>query len=273
MESRPSLTALAVCWMRDVATRRGDGVLADPLAKRFLPLSWRAAARVGSRLPADPLSAYVPLRHRFIDDAIDEALTDGAAQVVLLGTGYDTRPWRLGAHHAGVRWFGVDHPATLGRRRRRLADMAGPDRVEVPVDFRTDDLHTRLAEAGHRPDEPTVWVWEGVSMYLSRDQVVACLEGLRAHSVAGSHLLLDLWHRVDGDGRVDGLRRALPAFLEVIAEPVRFGVHPADAPSWLAERGWNTLDLSGGSALQQRYDARYAPDPCMSVVHAVPSPP
>jgi len=257
--------------MRHVATRRRDGVLHDPLAARFLSPPLRATARVAARLPADPLSAYIPLRHRFIDDHLTAGIRAGARQVVLLGTGYDSRPWRL--ESPGVTWYEVDHPATLADRTRRLGHTGSPQRVTVPVDFRHDPLHERLASAGHRSEEPTVWVWEGVSMYLSRDQVADCLEGLRAHSAPGSHLLLDLWHRVDGDGLRDGLRRALPSFLELIGEPVRFGVHPADAPHWLLRRGWEVRDLAHGAALGDRYASRWPPDPSMMVLHTVPHTP
>jgi len=260
--------------MRAAATHRtdqgNDQVLDDPLARRFLPLPLRAAARVAARLPADPLSAYVPLRHRFIDDVVETALDAGVAQVVLLGTGYDTRPWRLGTSRAGIRWFEIDHPATLRQRERLLADLSGPQRVTVPVDFRHDPLLDRLQAAGHRADAPTAWVWEGVSMYLSRQEVVSCLEGLRAHSAPGSRLALDLWHRVDDDGLRAGLRRALPSLLEVIGEPVRFGVHPADARGWLGARGWNILEQAGHIELRARYQARHRPDPSMYVVEAEP---
>jgi methyltransferase (TIGR00027 family) len=43
-------------------------------------------------------------RTRFIDDALEEALSQGIGQVVLLGAGLDTRPYRLaGMERVSVR--------------------------------------------------------------------------------------------------------------------------------------------------------------------------
>ena len=58
-----------------------------------------------------------------------------------------------------------------------------------------------------------------------------------------------------------------------VGEPVRFGVHPADAPHWLLRRGWEVRDLAHGAALGDRYASRWPPDPSMMVLHTVPHTP
>jgi methyltransferase (TIGR00027 family) len=265
VEDRPSLTALAVCWMRAAEHRRVDPVVSDPYAEGFLPRSWRAGLPLACRLPRGQLHAFVVGRHRFIDDALRDHPTP---QTVLLGAGYDSRPWRL---PLATRWLEVDHRATLARRQRRAARLPATDRSPAPIDFRHDDLAAVLDAAGHDPEQPTSWVWEGVSMYLGRAEVVATVQALRARSAPGSQLLLDLWHRVDGQRRRDGIRRALPAALELIAEPLRFGLHPDDAPIWLQSHGWVVTDRADARSLREEHGQHLRPDPSMCVVRSIPT--
>lgn len=264
MRDRPSLTALAVCWMRATERRRRDAVVDDPHALGFLPPPWRVTVPIGARLPRGGLAAFVVLRHRFIDRHLAGSPTP---QTVLLGAGYDSRPWRL---DLATRWLEVDHPATLRRREARAGALAPTDRTAAPIDFRHDRLDAVLDAAGHDPTVPTSWVWEGVSMYLGRDEVAHTLEVVRRRSAPGSQLLLDLWHRVDGGRLRDGVRRALPVAMEAIAEPLRFGLHPADATDWLRARGWRIERLAGAGDLSQDAPRTVRPDPSLFAVRAIP---
>src|SRR5689334_4209899 len=51
----------------------------------------------------------IPRTH-FIDTRLQEAVRDGATQVVILGAGFDTRAYRLKESLAATRVFEVDHP-------------------------------------------------------------------------------------------------------------------------------------------------------------------
>src|SRR5262249_12673282 len=109
------------------------------------------------------------VRTRFIDDAVKDGLRSGAGQLLLLGAGFDSRPYRL-AEVDGVAVFEVDHPATQAAERARLAHTHDnpAERVQfVPVDFERTDLDAALRSARYAADVPAVVVWEGVVSYLS----------------------------------------------------------------------------------------------------------
>jgi methyltransferase (TIGR00027 family) len=195
--ARASRTAVLVCQGRAVADGRAAvGRFADPVAVRLLEDDERRVVEqaradddprdVRERLVVEMLRAcaegMVP-RTVAIDDAIAEA---GHRQVVILGAGLDTRPWRLDSLRDAV-VFAVDHPASQAEARERAADLTAVGRLEfVPVDLSTDDLGAALARAGHDPAVPTTWVWEGVVPYLTADDVRATLAGLAARSAPGS---------------------------------------------------------------------------------------
>lgn len=181
-------------------------VLADPLAGLLVehhPVVW--AIRLLRHL-VPPLGRAVEelrtahlVRHAAVDALVGEALADGYAQVVALGTGYETRAWRIGG---GSRWFEVDRPEILARKSARLQASAPTTlRVPVPADLGEPGLPERLAAAGWLPEAPTVIVAEGLLHYLPRERVAGLLGGL---SEGGPRRLVLTCIEPDMVGRANG---------------------------------------------------------------------
>jgi len=175
----------------------------DPTAFALLPP--RAQARVTratsgqattlrERLAQPSLNARVAMmvaRTVTIDDALRERVQP---QVVILGAGLDGRAYRMPElAHSVV--FEVDHPDSQRDKRARIAPLtrAASEVRFVPVDFAQDSLDDALRAAGHDPERPTVWIWEGVVMYLTPAQVEATLEVVARRSARQSRLVT-LYH-------------------------------------------------------------------------------
>jgi methyltransferase (TIGR00027 family) len=229
----------------------------DPYATVFVSRRWRLAlalARVGlvrrtlQRLydraggPGPRASAIA--RTRLIDDALAEAVAK-VEQVVILGAGFDSRAHRLAAlDRCAV--FEVDHPATQALKRRRLADVR--DRATravtyVAVDFERDDLLGGLRAAGYHPQAPGVFVWEGVTNYLTAEAVDVTLAAIRALASAGSTLLFTYVDRAvlePGRGGFPEAARWLDA-VSRRGEPWTFGLAPAALEEFLAARGFSLV--------------------------------
>ena len=63
-------------------------------------------------------------RTRYIDDTVQAALAKGVGQLVILGAGLDTRPYRLPGM-AAVKVFEVDLPAVQNDKKKKLAKYLG----------------------------------------------------------------------------------------------------------------------------------------------------
>jgi methyltransferase (TIGR00027 family) len=115
------------------------------------------------------LRTHLAARTSFFDEQVLAALAEGIEQVVILGAGYDDRALRFSA--PAVRYFEVDQPATQRDKRRRLVRIgADLGRVTlVPADFRTDDTAAALAAAGHDAETPSLFICEGLLIYLDED--------------------------------------------------------------------------------------------------------
>ena len=204
---------------------------------------------------------YLTGRTQFFDRAVMDAIARGVTQIVIAGAGYDGRALRFRAD--GVRFFELDLPATQDDKRARLArlDVVSDDITFVPVDLADRDTAARLASAGHDEKRPSLFVCEGLLLYLEQPVVEALFGAFRARAAPGSTLALSLGLRDHGGGPLATARRA--AFrrrLVRIGEPPRTRLTRAEWEGLLAATGWaieSTADphapgrqgLGGGSLL------------------------
>ena len=188
--------------------------------------------------------AYMQVRTKLLDDAVRNFVDAGGRQLVLLGAGFDCRALRM-PELAGADVYEVDHPATQAHKRGTLEKIgaASPARY-VSWDFETramDELPEGLADAGHDPTQPTLTIWEGVTMYLTEAAIDASLHAIAAYSCATSQLAMTY------QAKAPGLKPSLAARMVQLAaarigEPFKWGWDPAALPAYLEERGFSLAD-------------------------------
>ena len=205
-EGLPSLTAAAVSLFRgsaslpgsriDFVNDRGMRVLAPRSAQRTFDAIGTLTAR-WPRLhdalaaPTGGLLTHVALRTAAIDAAVREEAARGLPQLVILGAGLDARAFRMPELAESV-VYEVDFPATQELKKARAHGLTAQAREVrfVPIDFERGSLAEVLARAGHRGDLRTVWIWEGVTMYLDPAAMEASLRTISERSAKGSALLM-----------------------------------------------------------------------------------
>jgi methyltransferase (TIGR00027 family) len=168
-------------------------VFADPLALAILgPDADEAIALAKERPERRPLRLFVAMRSRFAEDSARRAVAKGVPQIIVLGAGLDTFAYRLEPSH-GLSVFELDHPATQGDKRRRLAEaqIAEPsDVVFVAHDFEGGSMTAALEAAGFNPNRRTFVLWLGVTPYLTEEAVYATL-GELARLPGGTEVVFD----------------------------------------------------------------------------------
>jgi len=198
----------------------------------------------------------VVVRTRFIDNVLGDALADGVDQVVILGSGFDARAYRVpGAE--GARIFEIDTPETLQGKRSRIEASLGhvpPHVSTVATDFEREDLDAALARTAFRRRARTLFIWEGVSSYLSDAAIDATLRHLATLAAPRSQLVFTYLDHATLGGRSElpGARTAMAAVRHA-GEPFRFGFDPAELPAYLDQRGFKLLDDLTSVDLAARY--------------------
>jgi methyltransferase (TIGR00027 family) len=277
MTGAPSFTAESVALFRAIETARPpeQRILVDPYAVWFLrPTLARLAPLPGAeglvgRITRGALDGVGPLpgsgelvhwiaaRHRFLDECMLSAVAAGAEQVVVLGAGYDMRAYRFHEQLRDRAVFEVDHPSTARRKvaivEQHAAELPPSGVRRVEIDFLTQRLADVLPAAGFRTGAATVFLWEGVSMYLTRAAVEDTLTCLRTLGGEHTRLGMDLWHMVDTPGIRGAAYRLAPNLLGLIGESITLSVHPKDAPALLGAAGFAIDDLASPAELMRRY--------------------
>jgi methyltransferase (TIGR00027 family) len=166
---------------------RPSSTQGNPDAQRTL-----CSGMSGIRSTASAFAPQVAARTQFFDDQVVRALSAGIDQVVICGAGYDDRAWRF--RTAGVRFFELDHPGTQADKRSRLrAARFDTTAVKfVTADFAIDDVAELLDDHGHDGRRASLFLCEGLLVYLSEPVAVRLLAGLRRRGAPGSVLAASL---------------------------------------------------------------------------------
>jgi methyltransferase (TIGR00027 family) len=215
-------------------------------------------ALIDRRWPGPRTSAVA--RTRFIDDAAAAALDAGIDQVVILGAGFDARAYRLAAMARAV-VFEVDHPSTSAAKRAAIENKiaTAPTHVRfVPIDFNVERLGGVMQAAGYDARRRTLFIWEGVTNYLTEEAVDATLRWCAASAAGGRVLFTYVHKQVLIDPQAFEGARALQAALHAAGEHWTFGLDPAALPSFLAARGLQLVEDVGAADYRARYYRRAA---------------
>lgn len=267
-DNRPSRTAQGAALHR-AAHQLLDNprVFADPLALKIIGPEAEAELRGGvdphTEIPRSGLRAFIAARSRFSEDTLAEAVAEGVHQYVLLGAGLDTFAYRAAKAFPGLRVFEVDHPATQGWKRQRLADagIMVPDVLTyAPVNFETETLSDGLIRVGFDEKAPAVFAWLGVVPYLTRDAIMATLRFI-ASLPRGTRVVFDYAEPAsarDGAGRA--AHEAMAARVAASGEPFRSLFMADDLKRDVAALGFSRVDDFDAAVLNPRYFAGRSDD-------------
>lgn len=206
-----------------------------------------------------PFRAAILARARFIEDLVEEQASHGVEQYVLLGAGLDSFAQRKSGLVSRLRIFELDQPESQEWKRQRLmaTGFGIADHLKlVPVDFEAgDNWLERLVASGFDAKRPAVVTSAGVSMYLTKEAIMATLRQI-ATFASGSAFVMSFLCPI-----------------EMLDPEIRFGVERAaegaraSGTPWISffkpdeilalarEAGFKKVQHVSAAALAERYFA------------------
>ncbi len=283
MKRQSSITAEGIALLRAMESDKpaDERVCYDPYAKYFVA-RWLALVagffmKIGYAEKRGPgVEGYLVARTRYIDDYLQACLDDGIEQLVILGAGFDSRAYRFPSLPGHVRVFEVDHPATQRAKLVRLEKIFGavPSHVTyVPIDFERAALGEQLRACGYDERLKTLFIWEGVTMYLTPEAVDSTLDFVARHSGAGSSIIFDYVYAGVIRGTVKrGEMSSMQRHARWTGEAMRFGVEEGAITGLLTKRGFRRVENADHGVFKRLYftgaNAKRKVAPVYAIVHA-----
>lgn len=207
IDKKTSRTAAMTCSIRAASFYEKDPCLKsdDWVAPRILPRFMQPLVRSGfirrvfmTIFAPKGIYQYVLARTKYIDEVVQEAVAGGFSQVVLFGAGYDSRAVRFHTINRQTVFFEVDTELLQREKRtqfqKRKIDIPGTCRF-VGVNFNHEDPAEKLIECGFRQGMHTLFVLEGLLMYLDEATVRSTFGMIRKLTGPGSRVVCDFIYK------------------------------------------------------------------------------
>ncbi|MEM7532198.1 MAG: SAM-dependent methyltransferase [Chloroflexota bacterium] len=193
------------------------------------------------------LAHLVTVRTLYFDEVITKA-KGNIHQFVVMGAGFDTRCYGT-LIDSGVACFELDQTNTQ-QLKIKLLKKAGIDARHVQfaeVDFATENWYEKLAATGYDPTKRTLFLWEGVTLYLSERDVRNTLQDMKANSAAGSIVVADFYALGFVTGDLFPSMKSSLQVLKITDEKFGFGLdfardHASSLATFVECEGWQMGD-------------------------------
>jgi methyltransferase (TIGR00027 family) len=134
-------------------------------------------------------------RTLYFDKLIDKH-KNTVEQYVSMGAGYDTRGYG-DLKRSNLKFFELDQLNTQKLKIESLkkTNIDFSHVTFADVDFSIEKWYEKLENAGYDPGKKTIFLWEGVTLYLLEDDVRKTMKEIKEHSAPGSILIADFYSK------------------------------------------------------------------------------
>ncbi len=239
----------------------------DPYAIYFLDRQLRIVTRA-SKIPfvrgyiTKTIQKRIPgafssgiARTKYINELLQNTITDGVKQVVILGAGFDTRASRL-EFLKSISTIEIDHPNTSDFKtsiiKKRLGKL--PENITYcKIDFNKQSLEQLAAQNNFDFTKPATVIWEGVTNYLIEEAVNKTFSFI-AKLPKGSYVIFTYIHKqvLDNPSSFLGGDKLL-ADLEHNEELWTFGFLPDQLSNYLKQFDLTLIDDLGATEYRRKY--------------------
>jgi methyltransferase (TIGR00027 family) len=200
---------------------------------------------------------YVIARTKYIDTILKRALAEKFDQVIVFGAGFDTRALRFQDSMGNTQVFELDLPGTqkakIGQYRKQHLAIP-PGLVFISIDFDKESLTVKLKEAGFLAHQRTLFVLEGIVMYLQPKSVEATFQTIKEYAGKGSWIVFDFIYAsvLRKEGIYYG-EKGVAQRISSADEQWQFGIEKGEVKQFLAKFAMKPIDQKEAKDLELEY--------------------
>ena len=200
---------------------------------------------------------YVIARTKYIDAAFKKALIEHLDQILVFGAGFDTRAIRFQDMRGNTRVFELDVPITqeakIGQYQKRLVDV--PSNLKfIAIDFDQESLSAKLQEAGFYSQQRSLFILEGLLMYLQPQSVDETFHTIRDFAGKRSRVVFDYIYAsvLRNEGTCYG-ETGITKTVSGAGEQWQFGIEKGEIKRFLAKYAIRLVDHKDAQDLERTY--------------------
>ncbi len=200
---------------------------------------------------------YVIARTKYIDTVFKEALAERFNQILIFGAGFDTRALRFQEIGRKTKIFELDAAVTqeakIVQYQKRGLDFP-PNLTFIPIDFDKEPLSDKLDKAGFERHVRSLFILEGLLMYLQPESVDETFRIIRDFAGAGSQVVFDhVYSSVLRHEELYDDERRIVEQVSKAGENWHFGIEKGKIDQFLSAYGFRLCDQLDSKQLDQRY--------------------
>jgi methyltransferase (TIGR00027 family) len=197
------------------------------------------------------------LRKLCIEQIAKEFL-DGAQveQVMVIAGGFDPLLVMLSQQYASAAFFELDHPATQQAKRLALTKLGHANSITlIPIDLTKQSIFEVLRSSSFASDKSTLFIAEGITMYLDEVQVQRFFKEIRSCTRnQNSHLLFTYMNKQpSGSIQFESATKLVDYWLWLKNETFRWGIATSEMAGFLSATGYRLLRICDADYLAKQY--------------------
>ncbi len=266
IESTTSRTAELTCLSRAASTMEKNPYYRsdDSIAPLLLPNGFKTFMRVPlfrrlfmKLFAPQGIYEYVIARTKYIDAVFRQALNDRFDQVLIFGAGFDTRAIRFHELNKNTRIFEMDVPTTqqakIGQYQKRGV-VTPPELHSIAIDFDKESLPEKLDKAGFKKGKRTLFLMEGLLMYLQPVSVTETFQTIQEYAGKGSLIVFDYVQAsaINKERRSFGEDKIVN-MVSGAGETWYFGMEKGQIEQFLSKYAMRLVDHKNAKELEETY--------------------
>jgi methyltransferase (TIGR00027 family) len=210
------------------------------------------------RLYPTGIYPYVIARTKYIDSIFKDSVKKGFEQVLIMGAGFDSRAIRfLNSKESNIKVYEIDTGHTLDAKVRQLKKrgiIIPANNIYITIDFNKENLRARLADSKFNLNKKTLFILEGLTMYLSPDVIDETFKIISDCSAPGSIIIFDYIYAsvLRREMRYYG-ERAIYQRVKKDNEKWTFGIEEGEIESFINSYQFSLLEHLDSDNLEKKY--------------------
>ncbi|MBN2261091.1 MAG: SAM-dependent methyltransferase [Clostridiales bacterium] len=264
IEKKSSRTASYTCMCRASSFLEKNKYLKsnDYIAVKLLPRLVKVLLKLKilnlkGKISPKGIYPYVIARTKYIDEIFKNAIKDGIEQVIIFGAGFDSRAIRLLNETQNVKVYEIDTVYTLQAKLRQFKKREThlPEyNIHIPVNFDKEDIKTKLSEIKLMKSKKSLFILEGLTMYLSQESIEKTFKLIYDYSGPSSFIVFDYLYAsvLRKEEKYYGEREIFKR-VEKDNEKWTFGIEEGEIENFLGRFNFNLVEHLDSNKIENKY--------------------